>query len=278
MNLKGITALISACLISSPLLAQTTMVTELNAGDSWLEIGYTKSKNEFTFVDTHNSFFNNYYDYYSTDYEYKESNHIHYFDVNFMTVAKTNGAFKPTIGFSFNRISSGDNKATVKNLSIGKLFILEGERQGFLEITYANSNKSYLVRDAIKGQLSFEMSERDSILRNQLSLNATYKKKYQGTTGGHIYTLSNKTKLIFNSKLDVILNLGTSIISKEKSDFGEDINYDSVYSYGGELNIHPSKNLTLKFGLLTTEREGDYVTSEFDQKESKVSLSLLSRF
>ncbi len=263
MKIKGIAHSIGACLISSSVVAQPLLITELKPGDSWLQTNYSKIKSDYSF----------------SGYSDEATIDTHSFNASFITVQDTSNNFKPTIGFSVNRFSAGDDKVVIRNLHVGSLFELDNERQGFLNISYAKSDAKSFVRDSYNGQLSFEMSEIDSTVKNELSLNGRYYKKFESLSGGHEFNLSNKTKIPFNQKVDLLINIGTTLITKTKLSSNQDINYDAIYSFGGELNIHPSKHLTLQVSALRTEKKGNINSDlNFNQTETQTSIALISRF
>jgi hypothetical protein len=158
------------------------------------------------------------------------------------------------------------------------LFSLDNGRQGLLAMSYAKSNKKYYIRDAISARLAFEMSETDNPIRNELSIGGTYNKKFSGASGGHSFALSNKTKLPFSSKLDLVLDLGALFITDSKYSYATNTSYDPSFTYGGELNIHPSKNLSLQFRMENTSIDSKISDTKITATKKQTSVALIARF
>lgn len=263
MTIKGLSLFISTSFISAVSLAQPTLLTELNAGDTWVQTQYTKVSSEFNYDD---------------DFGIDENSDLNLFNFNLITASNINHSFTPVMAFAIDRFSENKESVVIKYASLGGLFSLDNDRQGLLAMTYANSNKKHYIRDSIGAQLAFEMSEIDNPIKNELSFGGTYSKKHSGASGGHSFVLNNKTKLPFSTKLDLVLDLGALFITDSKYSGATNTSYDPSFSYGGELNIHPSKNFSLQFRMENTSIDSTSSDNKVTQTNKLTSVSLIARF
>lgn len=263
MTIKGLSLFIGTSFISALSLAQPTFLTELNTGDTWVKTQYTKLSSEFNYAD---------------DFGVDENTDVNMFNFNVITASDLNHSFTPVMAFSLDRFSENKESIAIKTAALGGLFNLDGNRQGLFTMSYAKSNKKYYIRDAISARLAFEMSETDNPIRNELSIGGTYNKKFSGASGGHSFALNNKTKLPFSTKLDLVLDLGVLFITDKKYSYATNTSYDPSFTYGGELNIHPSKNLSLQFRMENTSLDSKSSDDSVKQTSRQTAVALIARF
>jgi hypothetical protein len=126
------------------------------------------------------------------------------------------------------------------------------------------------------------MSEAGGLFKNEVSLNGQFLLKNDDLHGGHSFEIVNRSKFSINSRVDFTASVGFELATELTIDDDTTLNNSSMYSFGGDLNLHPSKGFTVRFSMLRTYENGVEETQGFeadlDRDQLTTSISLTNRF
>ncbi len=262
------TTLLLASSISVSVLAQPVLLTELESGDNWLETNYEKVSEDIK--------------------RYSEGNndsfskiHTESFGLTGLTVFSTKGVFRPFIKAGVIHKERMNSDTEVFSLSTGALFEYYDSKKAHASLGFNKSDNKVEIRNSIDTSISFQTTNIDSSIKNQLTFATSYLGKFNSVEGGHTFNITNKAKCPLASKVDLVATIGMILTS----DLGSPLNtYDSdpEYSLGIDINIHPIKDMTIVFSLQQSNGGGtiEFDTTEvnIDQDNTVSTVALISRF
>lgn len=263
------TLALTLALASVSASAKDNMVTELESGDKWLRGGFASANVEYDFESQ------------SSGAKASVDEDVDLAQVSFITAFDSVDGFTPGIGFSVIKSEGDDNSVTLFDVSAGGLFKTK-EQKTYAIFGTLNSSNDDDVRDSLELDMRIQTSSLGSDVYNELSIDAEYELKNDGTTGGHTLGVSTEARFNINPQLEFEVLAGLTL--ETDTDYSGDISesHDPSINFAGQLNVNLIPSLSLEIGIAKYFSSGVIGEGgskvDVEQDVTIASISLMTRF
>ncbi len=255
---------------SFPIMAGSTMLTELDAGDAWLHTSFATTNIDIDVTAQ------------SDGSKGKQDTSTDDFGIAFITGLDEFGGITPLLGVSVFSSKSEGEDATEFDLSAGALFKTQDQRTIAVQAAYAGSSDTEKARESFSTRLDVQTSQVESSIYNRFTISARRMSKAKGESGGHNVSISNDTRFLINPALDIVTTVGMAIISDLKRPNEIALSYDPTFNLGIKLEVNVAPSITVMIAAINQFGDGviDNAGQNFDfsHNSTLVGASLITRF
>lgn len=254
--------------ISPSVLAQKTLVSEIEVGDLWLRADYSSVSTDLSIAEKGSSD--------SID-STNESDSI---SVSAIKAFNVDAGAIPLIEFGIGSVDDDGNSSNVYSAKLGAKFIPSDGTNLIIFAGYSGSSDGDVQRpEAVAGAL-FGLQEKD--FYNELSVSMSKPKKTSTLDGGNTIDLLNSIKFTPVQNFVITGIVGLSVVSDITLYNDVKLSSDPILSFGGEaelfFNDKISAALSIIKGFGGADSEIQNTEIEMDMDSTVAQISLNARF
>ena len=264
---------LSLVFMALPTFAAPQLLTEIKAGDVWLQSEISQFDSDIEYKNPNNGL--------NTKESYTEDS------LSFISriAIDTDLSFTPLFGFKLeNENKDGDEDAQLIKASVGGIKKTSKNKTMTMLVSYENSDNVDETRSSFEIDTRFQTSDVTSQYYNEVMLALALPKDEGGSKGGSTLNVSNSIKFSVNPVMDIALNAGVTLFEDETlTDDQTKIKFDPLYSFGAKLafNLAPEFTLSLTAVKGFNKSQANYTSGtkvDFDQDASLLGVSFFGRF
>jgi hypothetical protein len=260
---KGIISLMMMLPVSA--LANQTLITEVEAGNLWLQASYASSSVNADAKSQGISI--------SSDSDTDE------LGVKVLKAFNTTGGVIPILSLSLENNDSDDESVNVYNVGIGAKVNVDETSNVIVFADYKASSDD-ATRSAMEASVLF--GKQTSSFYNEISLSASLPKNTSDTEGGNSVDIVNAIKVSPVKNLVLIGSLGISLTSDIKHGDNYTLSYGPTFGFGLGAEVYLNKELSIAASLAkgfgSADAEISDVDVEIDVDGTVAQISLNARF
>jgi hypothetical protein len=266
---KGLS--LSLVFIALPTFAAPQLLTEIKAGDVWLQSEISQFDSDIEYKNPNNGL--------NTKESYTEDS----LSFTSRIAIDTDLSFTPLFGFKLENEDGDENTQLIK-ASVGGIKKTSKSKTMTMLVSYENSDNVDETRSSFEVDSRFQTSDVTSQYYNEVMFTLTVPKDEGGSEGGSTLIVSDTIKFSVNPMMDVALNAGITLFENETlTEDQTKIKFDPLYLFGAKLafNLAPEFTLSLTAVKGFNKSQANYTSGtkvDLDQDASLLGVSFFGRF